>query len=72
MPTRQMAELRRQGNTRDFFGSHYLGRRREYIHAEKLFNLDKIPEFAFVVSMFPIKIEGASGAWVRAVAIINE
>ncbi len=71
MPTSKMAELRRQGNTKDFFGSHFLGRRREYIHAEKLVNLDKIPEFGFTVSMFPIKVERASGAWIRAVAIIE-
>lgn len=70
MPTNRMADLRRQGNTRDFFGSHYLGRRKEYIHAEKLCNLDQLPEFGFTVSLFPIKVERASGAWVRAVAIV--
>ncbi len=72
MPTGKMAELRREGNTKDFFGSHFLGRRREYIHAEKLVNLDQLPEFGFTVSMFPIKIERASGSWIRAVAIVEE
>jgi kynurenine formamidase len=72
IPTGKMAELRRGGNTKDFFGSHYLGRRKEYIHAEKLCNLDKLPEYGFTVSMFPIRVERASGAWIRAVAIIEE
>ena len=72
IPVSKMTELRRQGNTKDFFGSHFLGRKKEYIHAEKLMNLDKIPEFDFTVSMLPIKIERASGAWCRAVAIIDD
>lgn len=71
-PISQMVELRKQGNTKDFFGCHTLCRRKEYIHAEKLTNLDKIPEFGFTVSMFPVKIERASGSWLRAVAIIEE
>jgi kynurenine formamidase len=71
MPSRKMAELRREGNSKDFFGSHYLARRKEYVHAEKLCNLDQLPEFGFTVCMFPIKIERASGAWVRAVAIVS-
>ena len=71
-PTSKMAKLRLEGNTKDFFGSHFYGRTKEYIHAEKLTNLDKIPEFGFTVSMFPIKIERASGSWIRAVAIIDE
>ncbi len=72
IPVSRMTELRRQGKSKDFFGSHFLGRKKEYIHAEKLMNLDKLPEFGFTVSMLPIKIERASGAWCRAVAIIDD
>jgi kynurenine formamidase len=72
MPIRKMVELRKQGNTKDFFGCHVICRRKEYIHAEKLANLDKIPEFNFTVSMLPISIERGSGSWIRAVAIIEE
>jgi len=71
MPVGKMVAERLKGNPKDFFGSHYLGRKKEYIHAEKLVNLDKIPEFGFTVSMFPIRIERASGAWIRAVAILE-
>jgi kynurenine formamidase len=36
-------------------------------------NLDKIPQpFGFKVAAFPIKIEGASAGWVRAVAILED
>ena len=72
MPTSKMVTERLKGNEKDFFGSHFLGRKKEYIHAEKLANLDKIPEFGFTISMFPIKVERASGSWIRAVAIIDE
>ncbi|MBL7205093.1 MAG: cyclase family protein [Desulfobacteraceae bacterium] len=35
--------------------------------------IDQIPKpFGFKVAAFPINIEGASGAWVRAVAILEE
>jgi kynurenine formamidase len=42
------------------------------MHAEKLANLDKLPPFGFKISLFPIKIEKASGAWIRAVAYVPE
>jgi kynurenine formamidase len=62
------------GDTSRFFPVHFdVGRRREHIHAEKLANLHTLPKpFGFKVAMFPVKIEGASGAWTRAVAIFEE
>ena len=60
------------GNREQFWESHYLGKKKEYCHLERLANLDKIPfPFGFKVAVFPIKIEGASAGWVRAVAIIE-
>ena len=60
------------GNRDQFWESHYLGKEREYCHLERLANLDKIPiPHGFKVAVFPIKIEGASAGWVRAVAIIE-
>jgi kynurenine formamidase len=35
-------------------------------------NLDKLPPTDFKVALFPIKIKRASGAWCRAVAILEE
>lgn len=71
-PIPLMVEDKKAGRDEAFFPSHYLGREREYLHAEKLANLDKLPPFGFKVAMFPVKVEGASGSWVRAVAIIEE
>ncbi|GED29267.1 cyclase family protein [Brevibacillus centrosporus] len=53
--------------------AHMYGRKREYIQIEKLANLDQLPRpYGFTVSALPVKIANASGAWCRAVAIVNE
>lgn len=53
--------------------AHLAGRTKEYCHIEKLTNLDKIPiPYGFKVACFPVKIKGASAAWCRAVAIVEE
>ena len=63
----------KEGNKEQFWEAHYLGKDMEYCHMERLANLDKIPKpFGFKVAAFPINIEGASGAWVRTVAIIED
>jgi kynurenine formamidase len=50
-----------------------LGFERNYAHIEKLANLDKVPRpHGFTFSALPIKITGASGAWCRAVAILDD
>ena len=54
------------------WAAHYAGKEREYCHMEKLCNLDIIPRpYGFFVFAFPMKIEKASGGWVRAVAIVE-
>ena len=68
-----MAKELKAGNREQFWEAHYLGRLQEYCHLERMANLDKLPvPFGFKVSVFPVKIEGASGAWVRAVAILED
>lgn len=60
------------GKKQRFWESHLLGKEKEYCHMERMANLDRLPRpFGFKVAAFPIKIEGASGAWVRAVAIME-
>ena len=63
-------------NTKDksrLWPSHFLGRRREYAHMERLANLDKIPKpFGFKVSCFPVKVRNAGAGWARVVAILSE
>jgi kynurenine formamidase len=72
-PHEVMIQELKTGKKGEFWKAHYLGKDYEYCHLERLANLDKIPKpFGFKVSAFPIKIEGASGAWVRAVAILDD
>ena len=52
--------------------SHFLGRKREYAHMERLANLDKIPKpFGFTVACFPVKVRKAGAGWARVVAILS-
>ena len=65
--------LKRANLKETFLESHKLGHEREYIHMETLANLDRIPRpFGFKIAAFPINIEGASAAWIRPVAIVEE
>jgi kynurenine formamidase len=51
--------------------SHFLGRRREYCHMERLGNLGAVPRpYGFTVSCFPVKIRNAGAGWARVVAMI--
>ena len=52
--------------------SHFLGRRREFCHMERLGNLSAIPkDFGFTISCLPVKVRNAGAGWSRVVAIIN-
>lgn len=52
---------------------HFLGRRREYCHMERMGNLAVIPKpTGFKVVCFPVKVKDAGAGWVRAVAILEE
>ncbi len=71
-PHKVMIADMRAGNKACFWESHYAGMEREYLHMERLANLDKLPKpFDFKVAAFPIKIASASAGWVRAVAILD-
>ena len=50
---------------------HFLGRRREFCHMERLGNLGAIPKpFGFTVSCLPVKVRNAGAGWSRVIAII--
>lgn len=59
-----------EGNKKALWPAHFAGRDKEYLHIEKLANLDKLPSYGFIFMAFPILIRGASAGWVRAVALI--
>jgi len=66
-----MSQKFKAGDKAAYFPVHRGGILRECCHAEKLYNLKKLPRpFGFKVAMFPVKLEKCSGAWTRAVAII--
>jgi kynurenine formamidase len=50
---------------------HRAGREIGYCHIEKLHNLEALPSIGFMVSCFPVKVQGGSAGWTRAVAIID-
>ncbi len=51
-----------------FYPAHFYGRKREFIHIERLANLRSLPDFGFKISCLPIKIKGTGAAWARVVA----
>jgi len=54
-----------------FYPAHFFGRKKEFIHIERLSNLEKLPDFGFKVLCFPIRIKNTGAAWARVVATIQ-
>jgi kynurenine formamidase len=51
--------------------AHFLGRKREYCHMERMGNLGAIPNpIGFTVCCFPVRVKNAGAGWTRAVAIV--
>jgi kynurenine formamidase len=68
-----VADYRRTGDGRYIWPAHFAGIEREYCQIEKLANLDQLPRpHGFFVSCLPVKIQGASAGWCRAVALVPE
>ena len=64
-----VADYQRTGDGRFIWPAHFAGIEREYCQIEKLANLDQLPRpHGFFVSCPPVKIQGASAGWCRAVA----
>ncbi|MEE9276594.1 MAG: cyclase family protein [bacterium] len=73
IPFSAMAEKTKAGEEGVFWQAHYAGMEKEYFQIEKLGNLGALPRpHGFQVSCFPVLIERASGAWCRAVAIVED
>jgi kynurenine formamidase len=58
-------------DTKKLYPAHFYGRRREFIHIERLANLEKLPDLGFKIICFPVKIKCTGAAWSRVVGIIN-
>jgi len=57
-------------DVRKFYPAHFFGRKKEFIHIERLANLEKLPNSGFKILCFPIRIKNTGAAWARVVAII--
>lgn len=64
-------EFLRTKDSRVLWPVHFYGRKREFIHIERLANLDKLPDLGFQVTCFPVKIRETGAAWARVVAILG-
>ena len=71
-PIPSMVERFREGDRASFFQAHRAGRQVEYVHAEKVVNLQSLPPVGFTVALFPVRIRKASGGWCRAVAMVED
>lgn len=54
-----------------FYPAHFYGRKREFIHIERLGKLENLPAASgFKIICFPIRIRKTGAAWARVVAIL--
>lgn len=73
-PVNAMVEsFKDTGKKTELWPTHMHGRNREYLQIEKLANLSSLPKpFGFIVSTLPVKFEGCTAGWCRAVAIFAD
>ena len=65
-----LKEFLEQKDPKALYPAHFYGRKREFIHIERLANLDKLPPCGFKVICFPVKIKQTGAAWSRVAAIL--
>ncbi len=68
----QVEEFQKTGNKSLIWEGHFAGIEREYFQMEKLAHLDQLPPYGFKVCCFPIKVQKATAAWVRPVALLTD
>ena len=66
-----LSEFLKTKNPKTFYPAHFHGREREFIHIERLANLEKLPDFGFKIVCFPIRIKNTGAAWARVVAFLD-
>jgi kynurenine formamidase len=65
-----LTEFLKTKDTKKFYPAHFYGRKREFIHIERLANLENLPNSGFKVICFPVRIKQTGAAWSRVVAIL--
>ncbi|MBC7633294.1 MAG: cyclase family protein, partial [Flavobacterium sp.] len=66
------AEWQQRRDPAALWPAHFAGIEQPYLQTEKLANLTAVPATGATILAFPIKVEGGSGAWTRAVALVPE
>jgi kynurenine formamidase len=59
-------------NPASLWPAHFYGRKREFIHIERLANLQSLPSHGFKVICFPVRIKTTGAAWARVVALLED
>jgi len=65
-----LKEFLEKKDVKYLYPAHFYGRKREFIHIERLGNLEKLPGSGFKVICFPVKIKNTGAAWSRVVAVV--
>jgi kynurenine formamidase len=66
-----LTEFLKTKDPKEFYPAHFHGRKREFIHIERLSNLGKLPNHGFKIICFPVRIRQTGAAWSRVVAILD-
>jgi kynurenine formamidase len=66
-----LKEFLEKKDAKALYPAHFYGRKREFIHIERLTKLGELPSFSFKIICFPIKIKQTGAAWARVVAIME-
>ena len=66
-----MKDFQEKKDPKHLWPSHFHGRKREFIHIERLAHLENIPDYGFKVICFPVRIRQTGAAWARVVALVE-
>ncbi len=66
-----LKEFQETKDPKTFYPAHFYGRKKEFIHIERLANLEQLPAFGFKIVCFPIRIKNTGAAWARVVALLD-
>ncbi|MDD5129701.1 MAG: cyclase family protein [Candidatus Omnitrophica bacterium] len=66
-----LGEFMKTRDPRTFYPAHFYGRQKEFIHIERLTNLESLPDVGFKILCFPIRIKNTGAAWARVVALLE-
>lgn len=66
-----LSEFLKTKDPKKLYPAHFYGRKREFIHIERLSGLGKLPDYGFKVICFPVRIKQTGAAWSRVVAILD-